>query len=551
MANGPGNWDPDSLLDDLPLEDTPGVMLLLDEAGVLKAGRGESIGKVLDQHRPSLGESIDSLFPESAGNHGLREAHASALTGELQSCRQRVRGVDVAWELSPLDTERGREVLALAIVLAEEEEPTEDEPESRRLDRTTGVPTRRVVVGLAREAFNSQPDAQWAILRLKIVGMRRINQALGQEMGDGALYQAVSRIVRSLDEGECVGRVGGNEFILLIHHENDEQTHKRIQAMDLLFDEPLKVGVLQFMLHLNVGIARYPEDGTTAKDLERRATIALERTRLNGFHYAFFSLALEDHVLAYSWVPAEAQRALREGEFQLYYQPVVDTRTGEAVSMEALIRWHHPWRGMILPGHFIPVIEEMQLIVNLDLWVLERACHEAMAMGTPVAVNITANTITAPDFVKRLDRALVRSGLPPSWLTLELTERVFSSPELVLEPLKAVHDRGVQIAADDFGVGYSSLSYLWQYPLDKLKLDGSFVRAAAMDQRAQNLATGLVPLINTLQMTLIAECVETEEDRRWLHEAGVFFQQGYYFARPAPREDSNVSGITFPSKDNH
>lgn len=547
MANGPGNWDPDSLLDDLPLEDTPGVMLLLDEDGVLKAGRGESIGKVLDQERPSLGERIDFLFPESSGNRGLRDAHASALKGELQSCRQRVRGVDVAWELSPLDTERGREVLALAIVLTEEES-IGGEPESRKLDRITGVPARRVVIALAREAFDRQSDTQWAILRLKIVGMRRINQALGQEMGDGALYQAVGRIVRSLEEGECLGRVGGNEFILLIHHENDAQTHKRMQALDLLFDEPLKVGVLQFMLHLNVGIARYPEDGTTAKDLERRATIALERTRLNGFHYAFFSLALEDHVLAYSWVPAEAQRALRGCEFELYYQPVVDTRTGEAVSMEALIRWHHPWRGMILPGHFIPVIEEMQLIVNLDLWVLERACHEAMAMGTPVAVNITANTITAPEFVKRLDRALIRSGLPPAWLTLELTERVFSSPELVLEPLKAVHDRGVQIAADDFGVGYSSLSYLWQYPLDKLKLDGSFVRAAAMDQRAQNLVTGLVPLINTLQMTLIAECVETEEDRRWLHQAGVFFQQGYYFARPAPLKDG--TGATSPPKNN-
>jgi EAL domain-containing protein (putative c-di-GMP-specific phosphodiesterase class I) len=202
--------------------------------------------------------------------------------------------------------------------------------------------------------------------------------------------------------------------------------------------------------------------------------------------------------------------------------------------MEALIRWQHPWRGLILPGHFIPVIEEMQLIVNLDLWVLERACYEAMSMGKPVAVNITANTITAPDFLKRLDRALTQSKLPPNWLTLEITERVFSSPKLVLEPLKAVHERGVQIAADDFGVGYSSLSYLWQYPLDKLKLDGSFVRAAVLDQRAQDLVTGLVPLIDTLGMTLIAECVETEEDRAWLHEAGVFFQQGYYFARPAP-----------------
>jgi len=534
MANGTWNWDPHSFLDDLPVEDTPGIKLLLNGAGVLVAGRGESIDKILNPDQHSLGEYIDTLFPETAGNRGLREAHAKAMGGDLQNCRQRVGGMDVAWELIPVDTKRGQEVLALAIVLTDNQ-PLEDNPhELQEMDPTTGIPTRRVVMAQAEEAFNRHPNTQWAVFRLKIEGFRRINQALGQDLGDHAFHQAVGRIVRSLAEGECVGRVAGNEFILLIQYKSDDHTVERIQAINLLFDEPLKVGLLQFMLRINVGIARSPQDGSTAKDLERRATIALERTRRSGLNHSFFSLALEDHVLAHSWVPAEAQRALRESEFQLYYQPVVDTRTGETVSMEALIRWQHPWRGMILPGHFIPVIEEMQLIVNLDLWVLERACHEAMSMGKPVAVNITANTITAPDFLKRLDRALTQSKLPPSWLTLEITERVFSSPKLVLEPLKAAHERGVQIAADDFGVGYSSLSYLWQYPLDKLKLDGSFVRAAVLDQRAQDLVTGLVPLINTLEMTLIAECVETEEDRAWLHEAGVFFQQGYYFARPAP-----------------
>jgi diguanylate cyclase (GGDEF)-like protein len=538
MANGTWDWDPDSFFNDLPVEDTPGVKLLLNSAGLLMAGHGESIDEILKPDQHSLGECIDTLFPETTGNWGLQVAHAKALRGDLQSCRQRVGGMDIAWELIPVDTKRGREVLALAIVLTEDQHQEDEAHELRKMDRATGIPARRAVVVQAEETFNHQPDTQWAILRLDIVGMRRINQALGQDMGDHALHQAVGRIVGSLEEGECIGRVGGNEFILLIHHKSDDYTVKRIQAMDLLFDEPLKVGLPQFMLHLNVGIARYPQDGPTVRDLERRATIALERTRRSGYHYSFFSLALEDHVLAHSWVPAEAQRALRESEFQLYYQPVVDTRTGETVSMEALIRWQHPWRGMILPGHFIPVIEEMQLIVNLDLWVLERACHEAMSMGKPVAVNITTNTITAPDFLKRLDTALAQSKLPPSWLTLELTERVFSSPELVLEPLKAVHERGVQIAADDFGVGYSSLSYLWQYPLDKLKLDGSFVRAAALDQRAQNLVTGLVPLIKILGMTLIAECVETVEERAWLHEAGVFFQQGYYFARPAPLRKS-------------
>ncbi|WP_166263824.1 putative bifunctional diguanylate cyclase/phosphodiesterase [Marinobacter caseinilyticus] len=534
MTNSTWNWDPNRFLEDFPIEDTPGVKLLLSSAGVLMAGRGDSIDKILNPNQHSIGQSIDSLFPETTGNLGLRKAHAKAIEGDLQSCRQSVGGLDVAWELIPVNTTRGREVLALAIALTDNQSQEDSAHELSKMDLATGIPTRWVVIATAEETLNRHPSAQWAVLRLKIVGMRRINQALGQDLGDHALHQAVGRIVRSLAEGECVGRIGGNEFILLIRHKSDDHTVERMQAMDRLFDEPLKVGLLQFMIHLNIGIARFPQDGSTAKDLERRATIALERTRQSGYRYSFFSLAQEEHVLAYSWVPAEAQRALSECEFQLHYQPVVDTRTGETVSMEALIRWQHPWRGMVLPGHFIPVMEEMQLIVNLDLWVLEHACHQAMAMGKPVAINITANTIVASDFLNKLDKVLIQSGLPPGWLTLELTERVFSSPELMLEPLKAVHERGVQIAADDFGVGYSSLSYLWQYPLDKLKLDGSFVRAAALDPRAQNLVTGLVPLTNTLRITLIAECVETEEERTWLHEAGVFFQQGYYFARPAP-----------------
>ena len=339
MANGTWDWDPDSFFNDLPVEDTPGVKLLLNSAGLLMAGHGESIDEILKPDQHSLGECIDTLFPETTGNWGLQVAHAKALRGDLQSCRQRVGGMDIAWELIPVDTKRGREVLALAIVLTEDQHQEDEAHELRKMDRATGIPARRAVVVQAEETFNHQPDTQWAILRLDIVGMRRINQALGQDMGDHALHQAVGRIVGSLEEGECIGRVGGNEFILLIHHKSDDYTVKRIQAMDLLFDEPLKVGLPQFMLHLNVGIARYPQDGPTVRDLERRATIALERTRRSGYHYSFFSLALEDHVLAHSWVPAEAQRALRESEFQLYYQPVVDTRTGETVSMEALIRW--------------------------------------------------------------------------------------------------------------------------------------------------------------------------------------------------------------------
>ena len=256
-----------------------------------------------------------------------------------------------------------------------------------------------------------------------------------------------------------------------------------------------------------------------------------------GIRKRFFSESFEAQLLAYSWVPADIKRALRSREFLLHYQPVIDTQLGETASLEALIRWQHPWRGMIAPGRFIPVVEEMEFIVTLDMWVLERACSESVQMGKPVSVNITAATLIAPGFLDGLDRVLTSSGLSPKRLTLELTERVFSEPENVLPRLKAVHERSVQIAVDDFGVGYSSLSYLWQYPVDELKLDGSFLRGAANDRRARDLVAGMVPLARTLGMTLVAEGVETMEDHEWLREAGVILQQGYFFAHPAPLTD--------------
>lgn len=304
--------------------------------------------------------------------------------------------------------------------------------------------------------------------------------------------------------------------------------------MDGLFDEPLKIGRLHFMLRLRVGVALYPEMGTTAVDLERRSAVALERTRQVGANQRFFSASFEAQLLAYSWVPGDIKRALRDGEFVLHYQPMIDTDSGETTSLEALIRWQHPWRGTIAPQRFIPVVEQMHFMVTLDMWVLERACSEAMEMGKPVSVNITAGTLIAPGFLDGLDRILAGSGLSPGRLTLELTERVFSEPRIVLPRMAAVHRRGVKIAVDDFGVGYSSLSYLWQYPIDELKLDGSFLRGGTHDPRARDLVAGMVPVVKTLGMTLVAEGVETVDDHEWLRKAGVSLQQGYFFARPAP-----------------
>lgn len=540
MAKSRWKWDPDDLLAHIPGDDTPGVVLLLDCDGRFLAGRGESLNKLIDPDTPVLGRKIGDLFPESPGIDGLRRAHAGAVEGELRSCRYRVNDLDVAWELSSLDTDRGREVLGIAIVLGGDSEVQVAPPETRETDAVTGLPGRYVIREYMNECFRRDAGRSWAVLRVDVEGVGRINHALGQDVADVALREAASRIVSILEPDERIGRMAGNEFIVFIQCETTDEALERTETMDRLFDEPLEVGALHFMLHLRVGVALYPEMGTTAGDLERRSAIALERTRRVGANQRFFSEGFEEQLLAYSWVPAEIKRALQEREFILYYQPMVNAESGQTVSLEALIRWRHPWRGMIGPTRFIPVVEEMQFMVTLDMWVLERACQESVEMGKPVSVNITGGTLIAPGFLDDLDRVLRGTGLSAGRLTLELTERVFSEPDIVLPRMNAVHERGVQIAVDDFGVGYSSLSYLWQYPVDELKLDGSFLRGATHDRRARDLVAGMVPLAETLGMTLVAEGVETLQDHEWLSKAGVFLQQGFFFAHPAPLSDISI-----------
>lgn len=534
MAAFQWKWDPDNLLDHIPRDDTPGVVLLLDRDGRFLAGRGDSLDRVLDPDTAAMGRGIEELFPDAEGTNDLVNAHHGASNGELRNCRHRVGDLDVAWELSPVDTTRGQEVLVTAIVLDVEREVDLAPSEPRKTDSVTGLAGRHLIREHINECFKRDAGRGWAVLRLDVEGVGHINHALGQDVADVALREAASRIASILEPDERLGRMAGNEFIVFIHAKGEEEALERIEAMDELFDESLRIGRLHFMLRLRVGVALYPEMGTTAGDLERRSAVALERTREVGANQRFFSASFEAQLLAYSWVPADIKRALRDREFVLHYQPMVDTGIGEVTSLEALIRWQHPWRGMVSPQRFIPVVEQMHFMPTLDMWVLERACSEAMEMGKPVSVNITAGTLLAPGFLDGLDRVLSGSGLSPNRLTLELTERVFSDPRTVLPHMTAVHERGVKIAVDDFGVGYSSLSYLWQYPIDELKLDGSFLRGATHDPRARDLVAGMVPLAQTLGMTLVAEGVETAEDHEWLRKAGVFLQQGYFFARPAP-----------------
>ena len=279
MAAFRWKWDPDNLLDHIPGDETPGVVLLLDREGRFLAGRGEGLDRMIDPDTAAVGRRIDELFPGAEGVNGLVTAHQGASKGELQNCRHRVGDLDVAWELSPVDTMRGREVLVTAIVLDIEREIDPAPSEPRKTDLVTGLAGRHIIREHINECFRRDAGRPWAVLRLDVEGVARINHALGQDVADVALREAASRIASILEPDERLGRMAGNQFIVFIQCADGGQTLERMEAMDALFEAPVIIGRLHFMLRLRAGIALYPEMGTTAGDLERRSAVALERTR--------------------------------------------------------------------------------------------------------------------------------------------------------------------------------------------------------------------------------------------------------------------------------
>ena len=289
---------------------------------------------------------------------------------------------------------------------------------------------------------------------------------------------------------------------------------------------------------LSIGIAMAPLHGTQTGQLMRRADLALYRAKAEGGHtHRFYDRAMEDVLRARQELEADLRRALAMGEFELFYQPLLDARSNVIAGFEALIRWRHPTRGLVPPGEFIPVAEETGLIVPMGEWVLERACADAMTWpgARSVAVNLSAIQFKVLDLVGRVDGILKASGLDPRRLELEITESVLlHHDEATTATLHALRALGVRIAMDDFGTGYSSLSYLRSFPFDKIKIDRSFVQGLGTAKDAEAIVRAVTMLGTSLGMAITAEGVETHTQSAKLKAEGCTQLQGYLISPPLP-----------------
>lgn len=414
-------------------------------------------------------------------------------------------------------------------------------------DTLTGLPNRaRFTDQLARSiTLAEQLGQSLAVLFLDLDRFKFVNDTLGHEIGDRLLVEVSKRIGKCVRAGDCVARLGGDEFTVLLDNLVNPSAasvaaHKIVRALAA----PFEIDGHDIFVAASIGISVYPNDGEDVSTLLRRADTAMYRAKRGNAGFVFYEPAMEATVSAHLRLEADLRRALERDELTLYYQPCARTDDLRIVGMEALVRWLHPKRGMVPPVEFIPLAEETGVIVPIGEWVLRSACVQArqwMDAGIPdlnMSVNISGLQLRQANFVELLDSILKESRLPPTRLTLEITESVLM--EHVHDPvalLRRIANLGVKLAIDDFGTGYSSLSYLKRFPVNVLKVDRSFVADAVEDADAAAIVSGIVALAQNLRLEVVAEGVETDAQRQFLASLRCPLFQGYLLAKPlAPHE---------------
>ena len=414
---------------------------------------------------------------------------------------------------------------------------------SAQHDLVTNLPNRlllndRIAQSIALARRQNRPIA---VIFLDLDRFKYINDSLGHAIGDQLLQSVSKRLLASVRGSDTVSRQGGDEFVILlseIAYPEDAATSARKILLSL--NAPHAVGGQDLHIDGSIGISVYPEDGENAETLIKNADTAMYHAKENGRNnFQFFTAEMNVQAVERQSLEGSLRRALERKEFLLHYQPKVNLETGEITGVEALIRWRQPDRGLVPPSQFVPIAEDCGLIIQIGRWVLREACRQARAWQdaglppVPIAVNVSALEFRDPGFVESVRTTLSETGLEARYLGLELTEGVLmedaESTATVLQELKVM---GVHLAVDDFGTGYSSLSYLRQFPIDVLKIDQSFVDQITVDPDDSSIVSAIINMGKSLKHLVVAEGIETQEQRAYLQAQHCAEGQGYLFSRP-------------------
>jgi len=435
------------------------------------------------------------------------------------------------------------------VVMSDITERKEAEAQIYRLayyDALTGLPNRALLYSLVEQALAESHRAKGigALLFVDINRFKHVNDSFGHEAADVLLREIAQRLQHLLRDEDVVARVGGDEFVIGLF----DLTHRdgaAVVARKLLerLSEPFRVNHLELIVSASVGIAVFPDDGRDVETLISAADVAQQKAKKHSAQdWLFYDRDMNMRSIDRIKLETGLRRAIEQQQFVLHYQPQINLASGQLVGLEALLRWQHPQQGMVPPGQFIPLAEETGLIAPIGTWVIEEACRQMTAWrqaGLPpvkVAVNLSSRQLR-PDLPQAVRATLERHGVEPCWLELELTESMLMhDSEEVIAMMVALREIGVTLSLDDFGTGYSSLAYLKRFPIDKLKIDQSFIRGIPADPKDMAITRSIINLAEFLELNVLAEGVETEEQSSFLQQAGCHQVQGYLFSRPLAPE---------------
>jgi diguanylate cyclase (GGDEF)-like protein len=433
-------------------------------------------------------------------------------------------------------------------------------------DALTELPNRLLLSDRIRMvAANARRSGQgFAVATIGIDGFKKVNESLGHAIGDAVLRQAAARLRRAMRDSDTLARVGGDEFVVILPGTASEAQIKLVTGRLLAtLQSPFELDGHTIYLGASVGVALYPQHGEDDHGLLALADAALMRAKETGKGRALVYSAREQgppqHDIS---LEAAMFSAVREGEFLLYYQPIVDARTRQIEGFETLMRWKHPTLGMVPPVRFIPIAETNGLINMLGAWALKAACaqlpqfEEAAKRELYISVNISPRQFRNDKFLDVLDEALALSGLAGSKLVLEITEgTLMVDPQHAETILGKMSERGARIAIDDFGTGYSSLAYLKRFPISVLKIDRAFVKDLPDAQKEAAICSAVLDMARHLDLSVVAEGVETEEQLGWLQQRDCRYIQGYLTGKPMPAhvalaalQDNHYTALLSPDR---
>ncbi|MCI0605058.1 EAL domain-containing protein [bacterium] len=412
-------------------------------------------------------------------------------------------------------------------------------------DQITDLPTRLLYTDRLKQAMidASNHAKIVAVMLVDLDRFKTINDTLGHDAGDLLLRQVAQRLATTVQAGDTVGRTAGDEFTIILRDlENVQQAADMAQKILTTFEKPFRLEHQNFYIGASIGITLYPLDDHNIDSLFKNAETAMYKAKQEGRNnYQFYTAEMQVTLLKQLSLENHLRNALERKEFLIDYQPKVNLRNGMIVGAEALLKWNHPQLGLVSPAQFIPLAEETGSITSLGEWVLRNACEQCRSWQLPnhspirVAVNLSAHQFKQQKLTERIASILQETGLMPQLLEIEITETVLmqSTPE-TMRRIGDLKSLGIHISIDDFGTGFSSLSYLKQLPIDSLKIDQSFVRDIPADSNDSAITRAIIVLAHTLQLNVIAEGVETQEQLQFLLSENCDEMQGFYFSRPVP-----------------